>query len=191
MTDDAVDRPSSVLSPSRREARGQQAVPTAPDGAAVPSRLLRSEKLLLAATGIGLLHHLDHVLRFDHSGWPFRADVTPFTFSLLVYPIVLLIFTLRSRPWWRAGLLALVFLAVQTAHVLIESPADQYGTWAHGASSDPAVLGAPNLLGIASPALGLVAAALSLLLSVALLATLADFVADAVHHGQRHRAVGP
>jgi len=32
---------------------------------------------------------LDHVLRVDHSGWPFRPGVTPFTFSLIVYPVVL------------------------------------------------------------------------------------------------------
>jgi len=155
------------------------------------SELLRSEKLLLIAVTIGLLHHGDHILRYDHSGWPFRPDVNPFTVSLLVYPILLVIALLRSRPWLRVGLLAVVFLAVQTAHVLIETPADQYGTWAHGVSSDLSVLGAPNLLGVASPALGLAAAGLSLLLSVALLATLAAFVADALHHDRRHGVVAP
>ena len=39
---------------------------------------------------IGMFHHVDHVLRFDHSGWPFKAEVTTFTFSLLVYPVVAL-----------------------------------------------------------------------------------------------------
>jgi hypothetical protein len=36
-----------------------------------------------------VLHHVDHVLRFDHSGWPFKAEVTPFTFSLLVNRVIL------------------------------------------------------------------------------------------------------
>ena len=36
-----------------------------------------SEKLILVAGGLGLVHHTDHVLRFDHSGWPFRPEVSP------------------------------------------------------------------------------------------------------------------
>lgn len=48
--------------------------------------LTRSEWLMLLCGVLGVLHHTDHVLRFDHSGWPFRDVVTPFTFSLLVYP---------------------------------------------------------------------------------------------------------
>jgi hypothetical protein len=48
----------------------------------------RSETLLSIAIMLGLLHHIDHVLRFDHSGWPFRTQVTPFTFSLLAYPLL-------------------------------------------------------------------------------------------------------
>jgi hypothetical protein len=45
---------------------------------------------IAASVGIlGLLHHADHVFRGNHSGWPFSADVTPFTFSLLIYPILI------------------------------------------------------------------------------------------------------
>lgn len=131
----------------------------------------RSERIELAAFGVGILHHTDHVLRDDHSGWPFRSEVTPFTVSLAVYPILLIVLLNRSRPWLRVGLVAGIFLATQGAHLLVESPADQFGGWA--------AAGAPNLLGVTSPALGLVSAGLSLLLSAMLLATLAAFVIDA------------
>ena len=137
------------------------------------------ETLLHATTAIGLVHHADHVLRADHSGWPFTAQVTPFTASLLVYPIVLLALRARSRPWLRVGLVAAVYLATQVAHLVVERPNEQYHAWARGVSADPAALGQPNLLRIASPALGWLAAGWSLLLSAALLATLAAFVVEA------------
>lgn len=47
--------------------------------------MTQDEKALAAATCVGFLHHVDHVLRVDHSGWPFVSTVTPFTFSLIVY----------------------------------------------------------------------------------------------------------
>jgi len=42
-----------------------------------------------AAVIFGLMHHTDHVIRGNHSGWPFQAEVTPFTFSLLIYALIL------------------------------------------------------------------------------------------------------
>lgn len=42
-----------------------------------------------AAVVFGLMHHADHVIRGNHSGWPFQAEVTPFTFSLLIYALIL------------------------------------------------------------------------------------------------------
>jgi hypothetical protein len=52
-----------------------------------------SRRLLLifasSATVFGVLHHVDHVVRGNHSGWPFQAEVTPFTFSLLIYALIL------------------------------------------------------------------------------------------------------
>ena len=58
--------------------------------------------LLVFASGavvFGLLHHADHVIRGNHSGWPFQAEVTPFTFSLLIYALVLpgIYLTARGR----------------------------------------------------------------------------------------------
>jgi hypothetical protein len=58
--------------------------------------------LLVFATGavvFGLIHHADHVIRGNHSGWPFQPEVTPFTFSLLIYALILpgIYLTARGR----------------------------------------------------------------------------------------------
>ena len=42
-----------------------------------------------AAVVFGVMHHTDHAIRGNHSGWPFQAEVTPFTFSLLIYALIL------------------------------------------------------------------------------------------------------
>jgi hypothetical protein len=59
----------------------------------------------ISVTAFGVLHHVDHVVRGNHSGWPFREEVTPFTFSLLVYALLLpgIYVNLRGRVaagWW-------------------------------------------------------------------------------------------
>jgi hypothetical protein len=128
--------------------------------------------MLLGVVALAFLHHIDHVLRADNSGWPFTPDVTPFTISLLVYPIFLLDFLLRRRPWVRVGLVAVLFVALQVTHAIFEPPADQYGTWATGTSAVPHALGRPNLLDTASPVLGALSVAVSTVLSVAVLAAL-------------------
>ena len=117
---------------------------------------------------VAFLHHVDHVLRADNSGWPFTPDVTPFTVSLVVYPIFLADFLLlRRRPWVRVTLVAVLLGALQVAHMFFETPADQYGTWASGVSSVPHALGQSNLLEVSSPALGVVSVTVSALLSMA------------------------
>ena len=69
----------------------------------------RWRRVLLAlgvlVTVFGLLHHVDHVVRGNHSGWPFVEEVTPFTFSLLVYALLLpgIFMNMRGRVaagWW-------------------------------------------------------------------------------------------
>ncbi len=67
-----------------------------------PVRARLRRWLLIAAAGVtifGILHHVDHVVRGNHSGWPFQDPVTPFTFSLLVYALLLpgLYLTARGR----------------------------------------------------------------------------------------------
>jgi hypothetical protein len=129
--------------------------------------------MLLGVVALAFLHHLDHVLRADNSGWPFTPDITPFSLSLLVYPIFIVDFLLlRDRPWVRVGLVAVLFVALQLTHALVEPPTDQYGTWANGTSAVPYALGQPNLLHTASPILGALSVTVSSLLSLAVLAAL-------------------
>lgn len=137
-----------------------------------------AEKLLAFAMGLGVLHHVDHILRVDHSGWPFRADVTPFTFSLIVYPIILAIFRLRSRPWLRVAGSALIFGFVTFSHSHFETPFDQFHTWAHGSRS-PDYLGTTNALGLQSSMMGAAAVVLTIALSTAFLVVTAAFWREA------------
>ena len=56
--------------------------------------------LLIAATCttiFAIMHHTDHVVRGNHSGWPFEEAVTPFTFSLLIYALLLPGLYLRAK----------------------------------------------------------------------------------------------
>jgi hypothetical protein len=46
--------------------------------------------LVLLATFMSLGHHVDHVLRGNHVGWPLTEHPTPFTYSFGVYPLILL-----------------------------------------------------------------------------------------------------
>lgn len=165
---------SAEISTSARS-RARPHPPRAPS-----TRFTPGEWVLLGVVVLAFLHHIDHVLRADNSGWPFTSDVTPFTISLVVYPIFLLDFLLlRRRPWVRVGLVAVLFVALLIVHTVIETPGHQYGTWANGVSSVPHALGQPNLPGIASPALGVLSVAVSVLLSVAVLVALVLLLAEA------------
>lgn len=140
----------------------------------------RGERMLLVVLVLAPLHQVDHVLRADNSGWPFTPDVTPFTISFLVYPLMALDFGyLRHRPWVRVGPVAALFAALQVAHLIFEPPTDQYGTWANGVSSVPHARGRPNLLDAAIPVAGVVSVAVSTLLSAAVLAALILLVGEA------------
>ena len=139
----------------------------------------RSLVLIGVSILLGLLHHTDHVLRADHSGWPFQPDLTPFTFSLLVYPVFLLALVMRARPGLSAALCAAILALTQFSHIVFELPSDQYDTWATGVSHDAHRLNQPNLLHLASPLLGGAAMMLSIALSLVLLTTVISLVADA------------
>ncbi len=74
----------------------------------------------ISVTFFGILHHVDHVVRGNHSGWPFQDVVTPFTFSLLIYALLLpgLYLTWRGRLMARYWLFtaAVLFIVVTLAH---------------------------------------------------------------------------
>ncbi|HEX8844430.1 MAG TPA: hypothetical protein VF791_07290 [Pyrinomonadaceae bacterium] len=137
-----------------------------------------SEKLLLLAAALAIIHHVDHVLRADHSGWPFLPQITPFTFSLLVYPLFLSVLLVKSKPRYRIFGAALLFLFATLSHTFLETPMDQFQTWAYG-SSFPGRVGNHNLLGYDSKVLGICAVVVTVLLSLTLLAVLLSFIKDA------------
>ena len=130
------------------------------------TQLSFAERLAVATTGLAVLHHVDHVLRVDHSGWPFRPEVTPFTFSLLVYVLIAGLFLRRAWPRFRIALAGVLAAVPTLAHVFLETPVDQYLTWA----ARPDI----NLLAVSSPAMGVIAVVITNLLS---LFALAVFVA--------------
>lgn len=80
--------------------------------------LLTLASLLL----FGSLHHIDHLVRGNHVGWPAVSEVNPFTYSLMAYPLLAvgLAAMTRGRVWagyWLAyGLMAL--LLVGTTHFI-------------------------------------------------------------------------
>ena len=87
------------------------------------------DRRLLALVGlamaVGGLHHLDHVIRGNHVGWPVVPEVTTFTFSLAFYPLVALglVLTLAGRVDVR------YWLAVSAGGLLTVSLV-HFGPWA-------------------------------------------------------------
>jgi hypothetical protein len=134
-------------------------------------RLSTAEKWALVTTALGLLHHVDHVLRVNHSGWPFTADVNAFTYSLAVYPLIAVLLWARGKERFRVVLAFLLFLFPTLSHVLIETPVTQYRTWA----LRPDV----NMLGVSSPVLGVAAVVITVSLSAAALVTFVAFLREA------------
>ena len=140
---------------------------------------------MLFGSGLGILHHIDHILRFDHSGWPFRDIVTPFTYSLLVYPLLAVAFFWRRGGWIRFAIVLLIFLLTQSAHIFLETPTQQYYVWAYNASCTTGnAAGMPNLLGLRSPLMGVAAVGLSFALSGALITTCVSLFFDTRKKGQ-------
>ena len=73
------------------------------------------------ATLLSVGHHLDHLARGNHLGWPLTPQVTPFTFSLVVYPLIALGFALwiggRGGPGYWALLAGIGFALVGVTHL--------------------------------------------------------------------------
>jgi hypothetical protein len=128
----------------------------------------RTRVLVQLSIAVGALHHVDHILRADRSGWPATGEVTAFTASLIVYPLLFVARARRTTPTMALACVTLVFLLAQGSHTFIEHPADQYGVWARGYSVLPWALGQPNLLHLRSHGMGVAAVVLSVTLSLVL-----------------------
>ena len=87
----------------------------------VTSKKPRLRRWILLTLGslvlFGALHHVDHLVRGNHVGWPANTDINPFTYSLVAYPLfaVGLAAMTRGRVWagyWFAyGVMALGLMA--------------------------------------------------------------------------------
>ncbi len=130
-------------------------------------------RLLWLLILIAFLHHADHALRVDHSGWPFREMVTPFTYSLAAYPVILFaLFGPLRLFWMRWVLLAAATAFTIFAHTAIENPMTQFHMWAHNASAHDE--GLRNALDVRSPLLGVLSMTIGMALNItAIVATLA------------------
>ena len=116
-------------------------------------------------TVFAVLHHVDHVVRGNHSGWPFEEAVTPFTFSLLIYALLLpgIFMNLRGRVaagWWLFVALAGLALVFSVHFVGTEREAPVRDIYAVYGSPVWGVLALVVLYGLVLGLVALVAAAL-------------------------------
>lgn len=86
----------------------------------------------IAALLLAALHHLDHALRGTHIGWPLTPDVTPFTYTLAIYPLITLGFVVRSARYWLTIAVGGVVL-LAAVHTAIEQPGEILGGYAQPA----------------------------------------------------------
>ena len=130
-------------------------------------RFSPAERLTLATAALALVHHIDHVLRVDNNGWPFRSEVTPFTYSFLMYAIIAGVWFARGWPRLRIGMSAVLALFT-LAHLRLDTPAAQYVTWAARPEA--------NWLAASSPVLGVMAVLLTVLVPLAAIGVFVAFV---------------
>lgn len=149
------------------------------------TNLSLGEKLLIGVFVVGNLHFIDHVLRVDHSGWPFTHNVSPLTFVVpVIYILLAVIWFNRSRPWLRVVAACLFLVVTLPTHTfIIEPPQQIFGMWAHNHSA-PALLypGNPdvsNALDTQSPLLGAISVTIALTLVVLSLAMVLVFIREA------------
>lgn len=98
--------------------------------------------LIIAALVLSAGHHLDHIVRGNHVGWPVTAEVNAFSASLIIYPLILggLALSLSGRigpgGWaFLSGGGAVFLAAIHFGPWAVEPPADIIGMY------DPPVLG--------------------------------------------------
>ncbi len=86
---------------------------------------------VLVPTMLGAAHHIDHIIRGNHVGWPITPEVNPFTYSLAIYPLlalsVYLSLTRRVEAGYWAGFFAFSAGMLAYFHIspwAIEPPQD-------------------------------------------------------------------
>ncbi len=93
-------------------------------------------RLTYLAAFLSLGHHIDHAIRGNHVGWPLTGEVNAFTYSLTIYPAILiglyLYRTGRVGPgfWVFLSGGGLIFLtAIHLSAFAIEPPGDIIGMY--------------------------------------------------------------
>lgn len=91
---------------------------------------------VLLATALGAAHHIDHVIRGNHVGWPLTPEVNGFTYSLASYPLIAvslyLTLTRRVAAGYWAGVLAALAAMAAYFHIgpwAVETPQDVIGPY--------------------------------------------------------------
>jgi hypothetical protein len=95
---------------------------------------------VLAPTVLSAAHHVDHVVRGNHVGWPLTPEVNAFTYSLGIYPLLAVsLYLTRTRRveagYW-AGFLAASAGTLAYLHVgpwAVEPPRDVIAPYANPA----------------------------------------------------------
>jgi hypothetical protein len=87
--------------------------------------------LIFLAMFMSLGHHIDHIIRGNNVGWPLTAELNPFTYSLGIYPLILLGLYLYASGRVGAGFWAIlsgsgaIFLAaIHFGPAAVEPPAE-------------------------------------------------------------------
>lgn len=82
-------------------------------------------------TILGMAHHLDHLLRGNHVGWPATGVINEFTYTLAIYPLVAAGLSLTSidrvghRFWvWFLAFSALLMGYFHLSPWAVEPPGD-------------------------------------------------------------------
>ena len=86
---------------------------------------------ILIPTLLGAAHHIDHVIRGNHVGWPITGEVNPFTYSLAIYPllttgVLLTVAGYAGARYW-SGFFALSAVMLAYFHIspwAVEPPQD-------------------------------------------------------------------
>jgi len=86
---------------------------------------------VLVPTVLGAAHHVDHIVRGNHVGWPLTPHVNPFTYSLAIYPLLAislyLTLTRRADARYWTGFFAFSAAMLAYFHVspwAVEPPRD-------------------------------------------------------------------
>lgn len=94
--------------------------------------------LIYSAVVLSVGHHVDHIIRGNHVGWPLSSEVNAFTYSLAIYPLILVgLLLYRARRvgpgFWLflSGGGALFLSAIHFGPLAVEPPGeiiDPYGS---------------------------------------------------------------